>query len=195
MYSTVSSCLLRSNTLTGATVSDFSVVNDCTVLFNTGNGIQGTANCLVENNSVYSNSAAGVVITDNGRVSGCQVAYNGGNGITSGNFSPVVSNTSRSNTGNGIAMGTNSLVSGNICTSNGGSTAAGVLATGNGCPIHDNDLIDNGIGIKVTASNCSIFGNRAHGDSLGDYVIATGNDFGPTGTAATVTSPWANISY
>ena len=191
----ISSCTVTANAQNGIVVSDNSLVGNCIANANNNTGLQGGANCVVSDCTVYSNNAGGIVITDNGRVSGCQVASNNGNGITSGDFSPVVSNTTRSNVGNGISVGTNCLVSGNIAVSNGAGSAAGILANGDGCLIHENDLINNGVGIKVVATSCAIHNNRAHANTLGDYVIAGGNDFAPTGTVAASTSPWANISY
>ncbi len=191
----ISSCIVTANTGGGIIVSDNSQVSGCTVSANGNTGIQGGAYCLVSGCMVVSNAGDGIAITDNGNVGNCLSFQNAGNGITTGNFSPVANCTARNNQANGISVGGSCVVDGSICLSNGMASAAGILATGNGCSVHNNGLIGNGVGVKVTGTACTIFQNHAHANTLGNYIIAGGNDFGPTGTVATSTSPWANISY
>jgi hypothetical protein len=53
-------------------------------------------------------------------------------------------------------------------------------------------------GIEVAGgsySNNVIVRNSVSGNGSGNYQNPGNNDFGPIGTAATATSPWANISH
>jgi hypothetical protein len=56
----------------------------------------------------------------------------------------------------------------------------------------------SGYGISCNTSgftNNIIIRNSVSGNGANNYSIANGNDVGPVGTAATSTSPWANISH
>ena len=85
----------------------------------------------------------------------------------------------------------------NNCDSNGsGGDGAGihVNATRSDNRIEGNNLIFNNTGMSVNDSGNLIIKNSASGNNT-DYDIVAGNDVGPIGSAATATSPWANIQF
>jgi len=70
--------------------------------------------------------------------------------------------------------------------------------TGNAVRVEGNNATGNyNNGIKVDGTPNTIFHNSVHPNpsALGAYSIVAGNDVGPIGSAATSTSPFANISY
>ena len=132
------------------------------------------SDCVVINNNV------GTAIELNngyGTVSGCTVSGNTGYGFYS--QSPdwnIINNTCISNQSIAITInGSNNRIEGNY------------VVTTNGVP-----------GIDVTGAeyiNNVVVRNVVIGDGSGNYSNPGNNDFGPIGTAATATSPWANISH
>lgn len=93
----------------------------------------------------------------------------------------------------------------------------GIEVDSDGCQIIGNTVFGGGPAIEVDGNNCRVDGNQMDGSSAGvlvfsgtnnvivrnsafngganNYSIPGGNDVGPIGTAATATSPWANISH
>ena len=64
----------------------------------------------------------------------------------------------------------------------------------NGSRVEANHVVSNGnYGVIVAGTGNIIVRNTAVANSP-NYSIASGNDAGPIGTAATAISPWANIS-
>jgi hypothetical protein len=64
-----------------------------------------------------------------------------------------------------------------------------------GCRIENNHLLRNGNGVLSTSCCNLVFRNSATGNVTNNFNIAPGNDVGPIGSAATATSPFANISF
>ena len=150
-----------------------STVMGCTVLGSEqGNGIVADAGSSVLNNTV-SAACVGIKLLD-------------GEGLIRGN------NVSRSDC-IGIHAGPRSLVDGNSVT--GSPFDDGIRITGEGSRIENNNVAGNGgDGIEVLGPGNVIVKNTARGNGT-NYNIAPGNDVGPIGAAATVTSPWANIAF
>jgi hypothetical protein len=164
-----------------------SVVRDC-MCVNVGSGSGDSAiaissglvaNCVVINNNV----GQGINIDDydspvgSGIVSGCVVTGNTGYGI--------------SLTASGWEL------TGNSCITN---QSVNVLISGNNNRIEANHVVTtSGVaGIDVDGneySNNIVIRNTVIGGGANNYVNMGSNDFGPIGTAATATSPWANISH
>ena len=69
----------------------------------------------------------------------------------------------------------------------------GIYAVGGSNRIEGNHVTDGGTGVKVDGTTNVIIKNSAQGYRA-PYEIVPGNDVGPIGTAASSTSPWANIA-
>lgn len=139
-------------------------------IYSAGGLISG---CIVVSNNVT--TALNLVGTC--RVSGCLVSENSTYGI--------------------YVNGVGCQVVGNTCVSN---QNVGILIENVGNRIEDNHVVTlSGVtGIEVSGgsySNNVIVRNSVSGNGSGNYSDPGNNDFGPIGTAATATSPWANISH
>jgi hypothetical protein len=200
------------------------VVRDCNCSYNQFTGIvcQGTgfvSDCVADNNGTIGINCESAVITgcvaeDNdldgidcygGMVSRCFVSGNASEGILldPGTVSGCLAENS---TYSGIEVEANGCtIIGNTCVGNnsGGSTfAAGIFINGANNRVEDNHVVTaiGHVGIEVfnetSDTNNVIIKNSVIGDGANNYsILAAGNDLGPVGTAATSTSPWANISH
>ena len=160
------------------------IISGCTVNNNGYDGIYATGSA-VSGCTVNNNGYAGIEVYS-GTVSGCIVSKNKYNGI-----SLFTSNPS----GN--------VVIGNTCIGNntaGDSSSAGIFIADKNNRIENNHVTASGnAGILVFNSgsvfNNIIIKNTVSGNGANNYIVPAGNDLGPVGTAATATSPWANISH
>ena len=168
----VTGCVASGNSGNGITVGNVCKIENCTVLNNTGDGIHG-----------------GVVVA----VSGCVAASNA-NGINLGDHALVSDCHTNGNTASGILVADFSIVRGCTADFNGSVGAGGINVTGSGNRIEANNVTRNSAGIQVSGSGNLIIRNSARGNTI-NYFNASGNDVGPIGSAATSTSPWANIAY
>jgi hypothetical protein len=177
-------------------------VSGCTADNNNGNGIYvsggNVSGCTADNNN-------GTGIYDwGGTVTGCSVQGNNGYGISVWPGSVVTGCNVKGNLSSGIyVMGSGSEIIGNTCNGN-NSTAvslqAGIFIVGSNNRVENNHVTANGsAGIQVlfdnTLTNNIIIKNSVSGNGVNNYVVPAGNDLGPVGTAATATSPWANVSH
>jgi parallel beta-helix repeat protein len=141
---------------------------------------------VLENLTVSANGHHGIAIANGCTVSHCYVENNQNVGIlVDGDGSQIIGNTLvGNNKGNNAGsaaialLGSNNRIEGNHVT---GSGTAG-----------DGIQFNNGGAINNVIIKNSVAGNGAN-----NYTTAGGggNDYGPVGTAATSTSPWANISH
>jgi hypothetical protein len=133
------------------------------------------------------------------------ITGNTGNGITIGN-GYVISNCSIQNNGSAgiLVLGNGSKISGNTFFGNNTaytSTSCGILLEGSNNRVEDNHITGHasGFGIEYdysTGTNNVVIKNSVVGNIPNNYSPSGGanNDIGPIGTAASSTSPWANIS-
>ena len=178
------------NGATGIYAGNGAVIKDNSVFQNGASGIRFGWRALVDGNNVYVNaqtSAAagvgGIVSASSGRgalVQNNAVAYTGNTRpgiLLTGIYSArVVSNVSTDNEGAGIEVN-------------------GPLGGGHANVIEGNTVSRNSGGIVISSDSNIVTRNTAEQNfSPGNYSISAGNDVGPSGTAATATSPWANIS-
>jgi len=143
-------------------------------------------NVVLEDLTVSANGHHGIAIGNGCTVTHCYVENNQNVGIlVDGDGSQIIGNTlvgnnSGNNAGSAAIMlkGSNNRIEGNHVTGT-GTAGDGIQFNNGGCI--NNVIIKN-----------SVAGNGAN-----NYTIAggSGNDCGPVGTAATSTSPWANISH
>jgi len=105
------------------------------------------------------------------------------------------------NTGGIYVGGSGSVVIGNICIGNNtanSSSYAGIYISANNTRVEGNHVTASGYAGIAVASGCTdniITKNSVSGNGANNYVVPAGNDLGPVGTAATATSPWANIFH
>ena len=198
--SLIRDCLSYTNRFLGI-FCDGGQVRDCVA---TGNGSAGIycANGQVRDSEASGNGTYGIYRV-NGQVRDCVAKDNVSSGIDV--VPGVVSGCLAQNNGqSGIFVDApGSEVTGNTCIGNNTSLAAGQA----GIYVNDskNRIEGNHVsatmgvfGIKVnspTYVNNVVIKNTVSDNDINNYAGFAGNDFGPVGTAAASTSPWANISH
>ena len=100
------------------------------------------------------------------------------------------------NFNHGIRVSRRSYVLNNNVYGNapGSAVGAGIHAAETDNRIEGNNLIGNDVGIEVVSGGNLIIKNSASGNTT-NYDIVDGNHVGPIGSAATATSPWANLHF
>jgi len=203
----IAGCSADENGFDGIDAEDCTVTG-CNAVENSGNGI-----------SAFSSVVSGCTADDNlyegifsalGAVSGCSASGNitgiyALSSVVSGCFVEMPANS----TAYGILVAPTGKVSsigsltGNTCVlpagvKKGGTPIAGIFVDSSANRIEDNYVagaLSAGISVVAGASNNVITKNTVTGSGANNYVVPAGNDLGPVGTAATSTSPWANISH
>jgi parallel beta-helix repeat protein len=195
--SQVSSCLIYDNGDDGVR-SNMSQLRDCTFRGNGGSGIQSIwsqmTGCLAVANKVHGFILSASMARDSqardngflgfnvqpGDVFNCVAEGNKNTGIeVLSDGSQIIGNTSRRN-----------------CTVSNGFDG-GILIAASNNRIEGNHVVrNNGTGIRVTplGTNNVIIRNTVAGEGTNNFIIPANNDVGPIGSAATATSPWANIA-
>lgn len=218
----VQDCLVRSNLTYGISGGSAVTYRNCTAISNGNNGINGSDNSTAQDCSGQANSGSGISLGAYSRVQNCRANANQVHGIVIGDFSQVIGCQCNANTDTGIYANEACSVSGCACIDNGQSGIyiflpgckiidntcdynnsgdypfqAGIYIDDSDNRVEGNHVIGNEIAGIAVASNYVaniIIRNTAAANLPSNYSIAPGNDPGPIGTAATATSPWANIS-
>ncbi|HEV2435380.1 MAG TPA: right-handed parallel beta-helix repeat-containing protein [Verrucomicrobiae bacterium] len=159
--------------------------------------------CLCENDG--SGAGYSAITISGGLVSDCVVINNNGDaGINiNGYGSPLAYGTLSGclvagNTVYGISLTASGWeIIGNSCITN---RSVNLLISSSNNRIENNHVVTAAgvAGIEITGSgytNNVVIRNTVTGNGSGNYQNPGNNDFGPIGTAATATSPWANISH
>ncbi len=179
----ISGCQATDNGADGIYLQD-GQARDCRVRSNGGSGIVAY-HSQVRDCYVQSGGQRGVYIYSS-EVRDCKVENCALSGIyVTGSGSQVVGNALWGNNWSGstndagiYVMATSSRIDGNHVVAN-GSGPAGIY-------------VYNAYGLY--SGNC-VARNSVSGFGAKNYVVSAGNDLGPVGTAATGSSPWANLSY
>lgn len=190
---------------TGISVGAGSNVAHCTASNNGGRGIAGESEATIESCTAVGNGQDGITVGDKGVVRSSTANRNGGTtgvlgtGIKAGIRALITGCTADENRDDGIAAQGDSVIVNNRASLNGrggaGAAAAGIHVTGAGSRIEGNHSRDTtGIGIHATAGDV-VIRNTAGNNSGGNFVPASGDNFGPLQNAATATSPTANHQY
>jgi parallel beta-helix repeat protein len=200
----VRNCLASGNAAggTGISVGAGSNVTHCTASNNGGRGIAGQSDVTIESCTAVGNGRDGIAVGDRCVVRSSTANRNGGTsgvlgtGISAGIRALISGCSADENRDDGIAAQGDSVIVNNRASFNGrggaGAAAAGIHVTGAGSRIEGNHTRDtNGIGIRATLADV-VIRNTAGNNSEGNFVPATGNNFGPVQNAATATSPTAN---
>jgi parallel beta-helix repeat protein len=195
----VRDCVATDNGLTGIAASLGVIVRDCTSEGNDG-GI--VCNHGIISGCTVNNCGGGIVIAS-GIVSGCTVENSGWLGGINAQSASVSGCVVQNNDNYGIYVdGPDNEIIRNTCIGNNAdneANSAGIYIDGSNNRIEDNHVTASGnAGMLVSSDGSStnnvIIKNSVSGNGTNNYVVPVGNDLGPVGTAATATSPWANIS-
>jgi hypothetical protein len=206
----------------GLRIGNESVVRDCVMTGNSGNGLLSSDRVLVSgcvadvNDGAFGMSlgsdvqvidclvsrglgaTAGILVGARSTVSRCTVSRNGGTGIQVGPGTTVADCTVCSN-GNGIRGSDRCHIVRNTCDSN---VAIGIDVYGSGSRIDGNICTNGGGGIYVNAAPNLVVRNSANGNSSGNISFLPGNGKGVAeivNVSATANfpldQPWANFIF
>lgn len=170
-------CTSEHNTLDGFRVEESSVLTDCTALDNVVVGFYTIARCRLTRCTARSNQY-GIFASESNAIIECTSSANSAYGIyIDGNANSVERSNFHENTGSGL-----------------------YLPTGQGNSIDSNVFTYNGsYGVNVTSTDNLLVRNRARSNTLGNYQIGAGNDFGVLlvnpGAGFTSSAAWANFAY
>jgi parallel beta-helix repeat protein len=178
----ISDCYISSCSYNGIQAFNSSQINNCHVEFCGGIGIYAPAGSVVHNCHVNGSGNYGIEAFSS-TVSGCTIENCAKSGI--------------------YVNAAGSLIQGNHLRSNNSSGSssfnAGIYINDSNNRVEDNHITVSGYaGIAINNSyysNNVVVKNYVQGNGANNYLGTANNDFGPIGSAATVTSPWANISH
>jgi parallel beta-helix repeat protein len=169
--------------------------SDLDLASNTASGLEGGDQIVVQRVISRTNGAIGISVQTNSQVVDCVVATNGSTGISAGDGSTVQRCTVQGNTGSGISVSDNSRVLDNTCDLHDEAGSSGISVSADRNRIEGNHLTRNTTGLTLTstANNNIVIRNTASGNATGYNIVGASNDVGPIGTAALMSSPWANL--
>jgi hypothetical protein len=178
--------------------SDFATggsFTDLELSANTESGLEGGDDVIVQRVISRENGQLGIFVQTNSRVLDCVAATNSSSGISLGDGSTVQHCTAQGNAASGIVVSDNSLVLENTCDLHDDAGQAGILVNADRNRIEGNHVTRGNVGLILGAgANFNfVVRNTASGNSTNYVNSGANNDIGPIGTAATATSPWANL--
>jgi hypothetical protein len=198
---TIARCIVARNEGYGIVLNALTEVLDCTVVFNTLDGIISSGSCSIDRCLVESNASStgnGITLGNLSTVTNCTVSSNGSNahpaaGISTGIRSQVTGCNVNKNFGNGILAQGDSSVRDNHASGNG---ANGIwTALGSGSSVEGNQTRDNG-GTGILASALDVvMRNISGGNTTAQFNPTSGGNFGTLQAPNAATNPFANVSY
>lgn len=180
---------------TGISAGAISRVSDCVVRFEYLAGIAVGDTSTIERCTASDVSQIAINVGVASRVSDCDVR-NGLVGVQAAVGSTVEGCTVGSISGTGIEVTGNGVVQGNHVDTVTGVGSCGIFADGSAYPtnrVDSNYVINSYKGICVSGG--STVSRNALRNNTFNIQAVNANDVGPVGTAASATSPWANIVY
>jgi parallel beta-helix repeat protein len=169
--STIQACTARNNGRNGFNIFDGASIIGCSSERNDLHGIAASDGSLVADCVAANNSSNGVYTQLGTLVRDCVVRYNDGAGLRAQNDCKLVGNTADNN------------------------LQSGVFIQGSDCRVDGNHCTDNSrYAIESLSSGNLFIRNSAAGNQVGPFQFG-GSDAGPVGSAATATSPFANLSF
>lgn len=196
---TLRACTTIESSSAGVLLGARATVIDCVSSLNVGNsgdGFKAGANSTFTNCTAVGNSKDGFEAADGSAFTGCTSNDNGGRGIFAFNGAHITGCMTRNNQEDGIYVNFSCVVSGNNC--NGDGAAAGnhgaIRVIGQANRIDSNNISYADRGLMISSGGNAVVRNSVKGCTV-NFDIIGGNDVGPIGSAATATSPWANIQY
>jgi parallel beta-helix repeat protein len=200
-YSQLSGCKATRNSGCGFDVWE-SVITQCLSVGNgtkgDGYGVFGQNGIAVIDSVIIGNRNYGIWLADGGNVTNCTVRNTVGSpglgiGIRVGDYSTLSGCTVSDNPGDGIQFVNYCTILNNTAVNNGiDPFFDGIHSLGSNNRIDGNTASGNkSAGIRSSASDV-VVRNTARGNGT-NYIPASGANFGPLGSPATATSPWANF--
>ena len=192
-------CIVDNNGVLGLLSGDDCTISGCTVAYSGSDGITAGSGSTIESSTTGFNQGDGINAENNCNIIGCTSRTNSGAssvGIIAGNGCSIKDCVAAANSLNGIVVSNACFLEQNVCQSNGGggTTDGGIRCLGSKNRVDDNHLTDNNAnGLYLDGSGNTIVRNTAKGNLTSNYSTGSGNDVGPIGSAATSTSPWANL--
>ncbi len=160
----------------GIFAAGHAIVQNCTALYNGQRGITAYGSCRIHMCTVDQRGGSGIDVNYGCTVSECTIfVFQGAVGIVAREDANVIES-------NLIQTGSTSQA----------LTCTGISCNGPANRVADNHLSRLAFGVSVTGTGNLIIRNTAQANTVA-YSIAGGNDVGPIGSAATSTSPFANI--
>ena len=165
----------------------------------TGVDLSSVEQCRLEGVMVSNNSGDGASVGNGSIVTLCTASNNGGRGLALGNGGTVFRCVAQTNGNSGIVVVSNCQATENTCTGNGtGAGQAGLLTTGAGNRVEGNSANqNNGQGFQINGAGNLVIRNNACSNTVADYAIAAGNNFGQIllspGAAFVNSNAWANF--
>ena len=195
--SSLANCTTNGNAAAGINVANGCNLQSCIANINSTTGINAGSECVLTTCTANNNTGAGIVVVDGCSLQGCVVNNNTLNGVTVRFGNTVRACHVRGNQLNGIESNEGGQIIDNFCDSNGlaANTQSNIYLTSDGCRVEGNSVFGGDRGIATIGGGNVIVRNSVRGGTNAYGGIAVGNDVGPIGSAATATSPWANISY
>lgn len=187
--------LIKGNTGIGLVTGDASAVHDSTITGNKSHGVQTGKASGFSCDGITENGGIGILAGDNTTIAHSLISKNSSHGVQTGLASGFSCNGFAANGGAGLLTGDRSIVE--QCHFTGNQSHG--LQSGSGGTFLGNSFLGNGAGqtggnaIRLTGTGNQVARNTAGPHPAPAYNIAQGNDVGPIGTAATATSPWANL--
>jgi parallel beta-helix repeat protein len=212
---TIADCTAGGNTGDGINVLTGTTVKSCTASQNGGCGVIASNNCTIISSTASSNTASGVSVQNNCAVIDCNAGGNAYGVYLNANGNTVRNCTAGGDTTDGLVANGNGntvkdctvssshigiyvtghycLIAGNTCT---GNSQFGIIIFGGQDCVDGNITGNNYNGIDDNAVNQgnTLTRNTSLGNSSANYYNYAGNnDYAPTGTPNTATSPWTNF--
>jgi parallel beta-helix repeat protein len=197
---TLTGCTIEDNGKDGLDCSGSITVTGSTISGNDLAGIYASGSAVLVTGCIANDNGDSGIFCEGGKVADCIANNNSGNGGIFADSATVSGCVLEGNQCPGILMtGSDGEAIGNTCIGNnsGNTTGGGIYASSANSRIEGNHVTGSGYaGINVDSGTGNvIIKNSVAGNGANNYLIATGNDLGPVGTAATSFSAWANISH
>lgn len=194
----ITRCISRQNGGDGIDISN-GTLRQCRSENNSGYGLSLTSSRALDCEVSYNSSAAVNCLGIGDEIRGCRITFNQNTAIFcgAGNGANIIADCLiANNTFYGIyTAGTGrSIITGNNFSQNAGG---GIVLNDANNRVENNHVVTaNGVvGIGSSSTNNVVVKNVVAGGGSANYSSSFGDDFGPIGSAATATSPWANISH
>lgn len=191
-------CVARDNSGMGFEITGAGLIRDCQADGNAVYGIDCASSARVQNCMTFSNAVVGVRTSTNAVISDCVANNNGSIGISVGQHCTVDHCMANNNKYYGITPAGACVITDNQACGNGqGGFSGGIIFVSAGpiSRIEGNFVRDNfGYGIFANSSDI-VMRNSSGSNTNSNYAGASGINFAPIQSPATVTNAWGNISF
>lgn len=171
-------------------------VRDCNA---TGVDLSAASLCRLEGVILTANAGEGASVGAGSLVTLCTASGNGGRGLVMSDNGAVFRCVVQNNANGGIVIGSNCQATENTLTGNGSTTGqGGLVANGSQNRVEANSAnFNNGQGFLINGTGNLVIRNNACSNTVADYQIASGNNFGQIllspGAGFVNSNAWANF--